>query len=67
MSNLTAPKGKVFVCCACGKRSRDRYGDQPLTRGWDVSCMMNAHLYEEWRLTLDENGTVTRIFEGGTP
>jgi hypothetical protein len=46
--NEVAPKGQVFVCAACGKRSKDRYGDQKIDRGWDVSCMLNAVLcYEE--------------------
>lgn len=46
--NHTAPEGQVYVCGACGKRSRDRYGDKRIDRGWDVSCMMHAVLcYEE--------------------
>jgi hypothetical protein len=46
--NEVAPEGQVFVCAACGKRSKDRYGDQKIDRGWDVSCMLNAVLcYEE--------------------
>jgi len=46
--NKVAPESQVFVCAACGKRSKDRYGDQKIDRGWDVSCMLNAVLcYEE--------------------
>ena len=38
----------MFVCGACGKRSRDLYGEQRIDRGWDESCMLNAVLcYEE--------------------
>lgn len=33
---------EVWVCTACGKMSHDQYGSQPISRGWDVSCMMNA-------------------------
>lgn len=28
---------KVWVCLACGKMSKDRYGEYPVHRGWDVS------------------------------
>lgn len=55
-----APTGQVWVCGACGKRSRTRYGfvDDGTLRGgdylpdgsrvadsgWDESCMLNASL-----------------------
>lgn len=42
-----APPGHVYVCGACGKRSRDMYGDQALDRGWDSSCFMNATIVTE--------------------
>lgn len=42
--NHTAPKGQIYVCSACGKRSRDRYGTERLDRLWDASCMMYAVL-----------------------
>jgi hypothetical protein len=56
-----APEGKLWVCMACGKVSRTRYGflegdaqrmpdgTRVASRGWDESCMMNAELvdYEE--------------------
>lgn len=42
--NQTAPEGQVFVCAACGKRSRDLYGLQSIDKGWDESCMLNAVL-----------------------
>lgn len=46
--NETAPEGKIYVCCLCGKRSKDKYGDEKIDKGWDVSCMMNSILcYEE--------------------
>jgi hypothetical protein len=48
MSNVVAGEGKVFVCTACAKRSKDKYGDQAIDKGWDVSCTMNALLcYED--------------------
>jgi len=33
---------KVWVCQVCGKMSNDRYGNDPIDRGWDVSCSINA-------------------------
>ena len=53
MPNEVAPKGKVWVCLACGKRSQDKYGEHAVNRGWDVSCMLNSSLFEEKRLVLD--------------
>ena len=43
----TAPSGQVFVCMACGKRSKDIFGDMKIDRGWDVSCAMNCVLCYE--------------------
>lgn len=42
--NRVAPPGQIYVCGACGKRSKDKYGEQMIDRGWDVSCMMWAVL-----------------------
>jgi len=42
--NEFAEEGQLFVCAACGKMSKDRYGDQKLNRGWDESCMLNCIL-----------------------
>jgi hypothetical protein len=42
--------GQVWICGACGKRSRTRYGfDESkqrtaIDRGWDESCMLHAVL-----------------------
>lgn len=47
-----APEPRVWVCGACGKRARSRYGfdaagkSTALDRGWDESCMLNAVLCE---------------------
>jgi hypothetical protein len=60
MSNTIAPKGQVYVCCACGKRSKDRYGDQPIDHDWDVSCMMNSVLVYEDSIQLGESGRVIK-------
>jgi hypothetical protein len=50
--NERAPDGQVWVCQACGKRSRDLYGDEPLSYGWDESCILHAALLPEDRLVL---------------
>jgi len=42
-----APKGQVFVCMACGKRSKDIFGDMKIDHGWDVSCAMSCVLCYE--------------------
>jgi hypothetical protein len=57
MPNQIAPPGQVYVCSACGRRSRDRYGDQRIDCNWDESCMMHAVLCVESSLKV-ENGRV---------
>lgn len=42
--NKRAPEGQMWLCTACGRKSKDRYGDEALERGWDESCMLNAVL-----------------------
>lgn len=37
----------VWRCAVCGKRSRDRYGEQALDRGYDLNCLLNADLVED--------------------
>lgn len=59
MSNQVAKKGQVFVCGACGKRSKDRYGEQAIDRGWDVSCMLHAVLCVENGIEFDKDSRVT--------
>jgi hypothetical protein len=56
MANEVAKPGFVFVCLACGKRSRDKYGDDPIDAGWDESCMLHAEELAESRLVLPEGG-----------
>ena len=40
-----APNGAIWMCAACGKTSRDRYGGEGSS--WDESCMLNAVLVNE--------------------
>jgi hypothetical protein len=50
------PKGQVWVCSACGKRARTRYGVDAagahtnLDHGWDESCVMHAVLCHEEKM-----------------
>lgn len=51
--NKRAPEGSVYVCGACGKVSRWRYGfdsangKNDASSGWDESCAMNSGLVPE--------------------
>lgn len=46
--NETAPEGQLYVCGACGKRSKSLYGiDDAIDSDWDESCMLNAVLVYE--------------------
>jgi hypothetical protein len=57
MGNRIAGPGEIFVCGACGKRSRDTYGDQKIDQGWDESCMLHAVRCRE-DLVIMEGGRV---------
>lgn len=59
MGNEIAGKGQVFVCSACGKRSRDKDGYQKIDSGWDESCMLHAVLCDENTLVF-KNGLVVK-------
>ena len=65
MSNQLAEEGQVFVCGACGKRSKDLYGAQRISYGWDESCMLNAILCWEDKLVLSIYGQVLKVEDGG--
>lgn len=60
-----APEGCVWVCAACGKRSRDQYGEQPISHGWDESCVLNSVLCREDHLVLNEFHRVVEVKDGG--
>jgi hypothetical protein len=55
-----APDGHVWVCHACGKRSKDKFGLLAMSYGWDESCMMNSELYKEEDLVI-KDGFVVQI------
>lgn len=63
MNKHIADPGKVYVCLACGKTAKDRYGSEG---GWDESCMLNSEEFEESRLVRGLNGRVTSISEPTT-
>jgi hypothetical protein len=56
--NVVAPEGYVFVCMACGKRSHDKYGEQAISYGFDVACVLHAVLCREDSLVFGEHGLV---------
>lgn len=51
-------EGQIYVCAACGKRSRDREGNRAIDRGWDESCSMHAILCYEASYSRDDQGHV---------
>ena len=56
-----APKDHVWVCLACGKKSKDRRGEPESL--WDESCFCNAILVNltKKRLVENEYGRVVAI------
>ncbi len=64
--NSIAPKGQVWVCTACGKISRDKFGMQRISYGYDESCMINSILCFEDKLVFDETKSrVIKVLEDG--
>ncbi len=45
--NRLANLGYSFNCRACGKKSRDMYGNHPISWGWDESCALNCVLIKD--------------------
>lgn len=49
-----APAGMIWVCGACGKVAKDRYGMERglISPGWDESCALNCSMVDlnhlEW-------------------
>ena len=35
-------ENSLYYCQDCAKMSWDKHGDNPIDRGWDVSCVMNS-------------------------
>jgi len=64
MGEKDSSRPTVWVCMACGKRSRDKTGDNAIDYGWDVSCYMNSYECYEDSLTI-EGGRVTKVDDGG--
>jgi hypothetical protein len=56
----------VWVCMACGKVSKDRYGNGGTTHGWDESCFINSVLVNEDYLVWNDTKTrVIQVLDGG--
>lgn len=63
-----AQDGQVWICAACGKTSRTKYGFDDddrwvADRGWDESCMLNAVLVYADSIQRNERGIVTAAKE----
>lgn len=58
--NAIASEGQIYVCGACGRRSKDKYGDQAIDYAWDASCMLNSVLCKENSLEFDDNKRVIK-------
>lgn len=55
-----APVGAIWVCTACGKTTRDRYGiDESSAIGWDASCMLNSILCRDDETLVKKGSRVT--------
>lgn len=61
--NEIAPEGEVWVCQACGKMSKDKYGFQKISWGWDESCMLNSALFKESELVIEDNRVIKILRE----
>jgi hypothetical protein len=64
MDHITHPKrlarpGTLWVCGACGKTARDRYGEEGSS--WDESCMLNSWLCTEESVTYGATGRAVRV------
>ena len=59
--NKYAKDGNVFVCVECGKLSKDKYGQESISNGWDVSCVMNAVEMDSAKIRVDEWGRVVGL------
>ena len=58
-----APEGYLWVCVACGKTAKDRYGiEGTKSAGWDASCMLNSVLAKE--TDLEYKPTPTPLLDG---
>lgn len=53
-----AGPGQIFVCGACGRRSKDRAGKRKINGHWDESCRRYAVLCYKSTLSYGRNGLV---------
>lgn len=54
------PGTKVWVCLACGKMSNDQNGNDPISYGWDASCVLNSQQFDKDHLVI-KDGRVIRV------
>jgi hypothetical protein len=53
-----AKEGKIWVCCACGKTSKNQSKGK---NGWDASCFLNSIEVDEDRLVYGEHGRAIEV------
>lgn len=56
-----APEGKIFVCGACGKTSKELHGGPTAMPFWDESCALNAVLANEADCVKRPDGHVSKV------
>lgn len=55
---------KIYICPICGRFSEDKHGKKA-SRGWDISCSLNAILIDKDKLIWNKNHTrVIKILNG---
>ncbi len=71
MSDHAAGPDETYVCMACGKTSRTKYGlERTSAPGWDESCMLNSVLYKTSDLVFadpEKRLRVSSVREGALP
>jgi hypothetical protein len=53
-----APAGQMWLCGACGKRSRNKSGTHAIDYGYDESCMLNSVLVYEASIRRNAAGRI---------
>lgn len=65
-SQRFAPDSAIWVCGACGKTAKDRYGEEgENSPGWDESCMLNAVLCDQRTRQPIAREVITAVTEDG--
>lgn len=63
-TDTIAPDGKLWVCFACGKTAKDKFGGALAMEGWDASCMINSGLVDIDKLVFNETENRVVMIKG---